>query len=44
MTALVYASKHANRKHHKVRVYHGGELIETIGQGAQLSFDDEPPF
>jgi hypothetical protein len=44
MTAFVYASKHANRRNHKVRVYHGSELIETIGQGAQLSFDDVPPF
>lgn len=44
LEAVVYASKHANRKHHKVRVYCGAELVETIGQGKQLTFDDEPPF
>jgi hypothetical protein len=42
LTALVYAGKHANKKHHKVRVYHGSELIETVGKGAQLALDDDP--
>lgn len=44
VTAGVFAGKHARRRAHKVRIYHGAELIETVGSDTQTSLDDIPPF
>jgi hypothetical protein len=47
ITALTKATKHAIQKHHKVNVWLGRKVIETVGKNvAQLTLpeDDTPPF
>lgn len=45
MTALVYATKHAVNKAHRVEVWEGGQKLETIGEASrQLMLGDDPPF
>lgn len=45
MTAFVYASKHAVNHAHRVEVWEGATMIETVGQTTrQLMLGDVPPY
>jgi len=45
MTALVYATRHAVQRAHRVEVWEAATLVETIGQATrQLMLGDEAPF